>query len=424
MKTKAVRLHGENDLRLEEFELPKPKDDEILAHVVSDSICMSSYKATIQGARHKRVPDSISDNPVIVGHEFCGEILEVGKKWQGKFKPGQRFSIQPAVNYKPMLDGMGAPGYSYPYLGGDATHVIIPNEFMELGCLLEYNGDAYYLGSLAEPMSCIVGTFHAQYHTEKYKYEHHMGIVDDGKMAILAGVGPMGLGAIDYAIHNDDRQPSLLVVTDIDQARLERAASILTVEEARRNGVELHYVNTADLENPVEHLRAFTGDHGYDDVMVFAPVAALFEQGDQILGFDGCLNFFAGPTDPTMSAKINLYEVHYSQHHVVGTSGGNTGDMVESLELMARKKINPSAMITHVGGLNSVIDTTINLPKIPGGKKLIYTNIELKLTAIDEFEELGKSDPLFAGLAKIVQRHNGLWSPEAERYLLEHASAI
>ncbi|MFW6387888.1 MAG: alcohol dehydrogenase catalytic domain-containing protein, partial [bacterium] len=120
MKTKAVRLHGENDLRLEDIELPTPGDDEILAHVISDSICMSSYKATVQGPKHKRVPETVSENPVIIGHEFCGEIVEVGKKWQDKFKPGQRFSIQPAVNYKPRLDGMGAPGYSYEYLGGDA----------------------------------------------------------------------------------------------------------------------------------------------------------------------------------------------------------------------------------------------------------------------------------------------------------------
>ena len=50
----------------------------------------------------------------------------------------------------------------------------------------------------------------------------------------------MGLGAIDYALHCD-RKPGLLVVTDIDDARLERAASLLTVEDAKANGVELIY---------------------------------------------------------------------------------------------------------------------------------------------------------------------------------------
>ena len=38
-----------------------------------------------QGTAHKRVPDDIAENPVIVGHEFCGEILEVGEKWKHKY---------------------------------------------------------------------------------------------------------------------------------------------------------------------------------------------------------------------------------------------------------------------------------------------------------------------------------------------------
>ena len=41
------------------------------------------------------------------------------------------------------------------------------------------------------------------------------------------------------------------------------------------------------------------------------------------------------------------------------------------------------------------------------------------LTAIADFEKLGESDPLFAKLAEITARHNGLWSPEAEKYLLQ-----
>ena len=70
MKTRAVRLYGEQDLRLEEFELPEIKDDEILARVISDSLCQSSYKAAMQGKNHKRVPDDVAENPVIIGHEF------------------------------------------------------------------------------------------------------------------------------------------------------------------------------------------------------------------------------------------------------------------------------------------------------------------------------------------------------------------
>lgn len=420
MKTKAIRLYGKQDLRLEEFELPAIKDDEILVHIISDSICMSTYKATMQGADHKRVPDNVEKNPVIVGHEFCGEIVEVGSKWQSKFKPGQKFSIQPALNYKGKLD---APGYSYQYIGGSSTYGILPNEVMEQDCLLEYNNDTYFYGSIAEPMSCIVGTYHAMYHTNAGSYTHEMGIKEGGNMAILAGVGPMGIGAIDYAIHCD-RKPGLLVVTDIDDARLKRAASIYTVEEAARNGVKLVYVNTGAVENPDQYMMNLTEGKGYDDVMVFAPVKPVVEMGDRILGRDGCLNFFAGPSKADFSATMNFYNVHYSSTHVVGTSGGNTADMLESLKMMSDGSINPSSMITHIGGLNCTIDTVMNLPAIPGGKKLVYTNIELPLTAIADFRAKGESDPLFKELADICDRHNGLWNGEAEKYLLANAKSI
>ena len=224
MKTRALRLYGKNDLRLEEFELPEIKDDEILALVVSDSLCMSSYKAMLQGADHKRVPNDVAERPIIIGHEFCGKLVKVGKKWANKFRAGEKFSIQPALNYKGRIDSIG---YSYQYAGGDATYIIIPNEAMEMDCLLPYNGDGYFGGSIAEPYSCVADAFHAMYHTVPGKYEHIMGVKKGGKMAILAGAGPMGLAAIDYIIHADPR-PSKLVVTDIDQTRLDRAASLLS----------------------------------------------------------------------------------------------------------------------------------------------------------------------------------------------------
>lgn len=420
MKTKAVRLYGENDLRLEEFELDPLAKNEVRAKVVSDSICMSSYKAASQGAAHKRVPDDVATNPTIIGHEFCGQILEVGEKWKNKFKPGDNFAIQPAHFYKGSLQ---APGYSYRNCGGDATVVNIPMEILEMDCLLTYDSDVYFYGSLAEPVSCIVGTFHAMYHTQPGSYAHQMGIVEGGKMALLASVGPMGLGAIDYALHCD-RRPGLLVVTDIDDARLARAKSIYTPEHAKAQGVELIYVNTATVEDPVARLIELSGGTGYDDVMVFAPVKPVVEQGDAILGHDGCLNFFAGPSNPNFKAEMNFYNVHYAYHHIVGTSGGNIDDMREAIAMMNAGKLDPAAMVTHVGGLDCVVETTLNLPKIPGGKKLIYTQISMPLTAIADFEEKGKTDPLYKKLHEIVSANNGLWSSEAEKYLLANAKAI
>lgn len=99
MQTRAVRLYGVGDLRLEKFELPEPGDDEILAKIVTDSICMSSYKACVLGAAHKRVPDDVAAHPVIIGHEFCGELLEVGRRWRERYTPGERFTVPGGVEF-------------------------------------------------------------------------------------------------------------------------------------------------------------------------------------------------------------------------------------------------------------------------------------------------------------------------------------
>ena len=403
---------------METFELPQIKEDEILAKVVSDSLCMSSYKAATQATDHKRIPNDIAENPIIIGHEFAGEIVEVGSKWSSQFKAGDKFSIQPALYYENGPVGiLSAPGYSYQHIGGDATYVIIPKEVMEKNCLLAYHGDGFYPASLAEPLSCVIGAMHANYHTTPGSYEHKMDIVDGGKMAILAGVGHMGLAAINYVLRRNDRKPSVLVVTDVDQTRLDRAATIYTVDFAKSRGIDLRYINTGKMENPVAELKAITDGYGYDDVFVFAPVKPVVEQGDAILAFDGCLNFFAGPSDPNFSAAFNFYNVHYAYTHVVGTSGGNTDDMVEALDMMS-KGLDPAGLVTHIGGLDAVIEATKHLPEIPGGKKLIYTHIEMPLTPISDFAKLGETNEVFKTLAGICEKNLGLWSVEAESFLL------
>lgn len=416
MKTKAVRMYGTRDLRLEEFELPEIKDDEILVKIMSDSICMSTYKLVEQGKKHKRAPQNIDTNPIIIGHEFAGVIVKVGAKWQDQFKPGQRFAQQPALNYKGSL---ASPGYSYEYFGGACTYSIIPHEVMELGCLMNYDGDSFFEASLGEPMSCIIGGYHANYHTNKKNYEHTMGTKEGGNILIMGGCGPMGLGAVSYGIQFENR-PKRIVVTDISDDRIARAKKMITPEQAAANGVELIYANTAAMDDEYEGLMALTEGHGYDDVFVYVPNKQVAELGDRLLAFDGCMNFFAGPTDNQFKAEINLYNSHYTSTHILGTTGGNNDDLIEANKLAAAGKIEPAVMVTHVGGINSIIDTTLNLPKIPGGKKLTYTQFDMPLTAIDDFEELGKTDPLFAKLDAACKENRGMWSAKAEKILFEH----
>jgi threonine dehydrogenase-like Zn-dependent dehydrogenase len=405
-----VRLYGENDIRLEEFELPELKNGEILIKIISDSVCMSTYKTVKQGAKHLRVPDNVAENPVIIGHEFCAEIVEVTDKWKDQFHVGDKVAMPPVLSY---LGGMQTVGYSFGEIGGVSTYSIVYEHIIENGYLMKLESDCFFKGSLIEPASCVIRGYKGSMHLDADGVPY-TNIKPGGKVAILAGCGPMGLVAIDLALHGTVK-PSVVVVTDLDEARLARAKEIFSPEQAEQDSIKLVFSNSTSKDELIE----LAGGE-YDDVFVYAPVPAVVELGDEILGFDGCLNFFAGPLDKNFSAKFNFYNVHYKQHHVSGTSGSTLEDMQDIVRLIGERRIDPAVMITHIGGMDAAIDTTVHLPQIPGGKKLIYTHIDLPLTAIADFTALGETDDRFKALDTLVKQNNGLWSAEAEAYLLEH----
>ena len=202
MKTKAVRLYGAEDIRLEEFELPQIKDTEVLLRVVSDSLCASTYKAVKQGTMHKRVPPDIAEKPVIIGHEMSGEIIEVGEKLKYKYRVGQNIVIQPALKLESGYD----PGYSYQYIGGSATYAIVPQIVLEKNCMMPYDGDAYFKGSLVESLACVLRGFKGFYHTDYTSYVRTDGAKKGGRLAILGGAGPMGIGAVELAELGKDNE--------------------------------------------------------------------------------------------------------------------------------------------------------------------------------------------------------------------------
>ena len=414
MKTKAIRLHGADDIRLEEFSLPEITEEEVLIRVVSDSLCASTYKAIRQGTAHKRVPEDVAENPVIIGHELCGQIVAVGEKVKKDWKPGQKVVVQPALKLPSGYD----PGYSYPYIGGNTQYAVVPKIVLERGCLLPYEGESYFAGSLAEALGCCVRGYKGLYHTDYTNYVRTDGAKKGGRIAILGGAGPMGLGCVELAIGYAG--VSQVVVTDLNRQRLDYAEKMCPPAEAKKKGVDLRFVNTGDLEDPAAYLRQIS-QGGFDDVFVMVPVPALFSMSEQICREDGCINFFAGPPVHDLPGSLNLYRVHYDGIHVVGTAGSIPEDMLDVLQLVKEKRINAGALVSHILGMKAVPDALFAMEKPDGAKKVCYNELDIPLIAIADLEELGKTDELYAKLAEIVKNNGGVWCAAAESYLLEHA---
>ena len=417
MKTKAVRLYDAMDLRLEEFELPSLGEKEVMIRVLSDSLCASTYKAVKQGTAHKRVPPTIAEKPIIVGHEMSGEIVAVGSAVADKWTVGQKIVIQPALKLESGYD----PGYSYPYIGGASTYSIVPEIVLERNCMIPFEGDAFFKGSVVEALACVYRGYLGFYHTDYTNYVRSDGAKKGGRLAILGGAGPMGIGAVELACGYAG--VSQVVVTDLNQDRLDYAAEKSTVAEARARGVDLTYLNTSGLEDPVKTLLEMS-EGGFDDVFVMVPVPALFNMAERICREDGCVNFFAGPPVHDLQGSLNLYRVHYDGIHVVGTAGSIPRDMVDVIGLIEENRINAGAVVSHILGLNAYIDTLLAMETPNGAKKVCYPSLNLPLIAVDDLEELGRENALYARLAEIVKKNGGLWCAEAEEYLLANAPKI
>ncbi len=417
MQTTAIRLYGANDLRMETFSLPPLKETEVLLEIVTDSLCASTYKAVRQGTAHKRVPPDIAEHPVLVGHEMCGKIVEIGAKVQGNWTIGQKVVIQPALKLESGYD----PGYSYPYIGGSATYVIVPEIVLSRNCMIPFAGDSYFKGSLVESLGCVLRGYKGFYHTDAETYRRTDGAKRGGKLAVLGGAGPMGIGAVELAIGYAG--VSQVVVTDLNEARLTYAQEKCPVDAANANGVSLHYVNTANEPDAVATLRALS-DGGFDDVFVMVPVPELFTMAEAICREDGCVNFFAGPAVHNLQGSLNLYRVHYDGIHVVGTAGSIPEDTTDIIQLIERNKIHPGALVSHILGLRAAVDAIFAMEHPSGAKKVCYPALDLPLIALSDLPILGKTDPLYAALAELVAKNGGLWCKEAEDYLLAHAPRI
>jgi len=248
-----------------------------------------------------------------------------------------------------------------------------------------------------------------------------MGIREGGNMAIMGGCGPMGFGMVELAL-GMDRRPGTIVVTDIDQKRIDQAAKVIPPEYAAKKGIKLEYVNTAKMDDPVAELKALTGGAGFHDIYIMCPVKEVIELADSVGAYSCCINFFSGPVDTNLKAEVNFHQVHYNGKHIIGSASSGVIDMQEAMDMAKDGRLRTEVMVTHIGGLNCMVDTIANLPKVPGGKKLVYTNIDMELTAIEDFAKSG--DPFLQKLGEICVRNNMLWSGEAEEYLLKHGKPI
>ncbi|MEM3404633.1 MAG: NAD(P)-dependent alcohol dehydrogenase [Nitrososphaeria archaeon] len=89
---KAAVLYKPRDIRIEERPIPKPGKEDVLLKIKNVGICRSDVHFYAQG----RIGFFIIKEPIVLGHECCGEIVEKGDSVEG-FEVGDRVVIEPGV---------------------------------------------------------------------------------------------------------------------------------------------------------------------------------------------------------------------------------------------------------------------------------------------------------------------------------------
>ena len=93
--------------------------------------------------------------------------------------------------------------------------------------------------------------------------------------------------------------------------------------------------------------------------------------------------------------------------------------MRTAIRLIEEKKVNVAKVVTHILGLDSVVETTLNQPEIAGGKKVVYTQKKFDLKSLDEI--INDENNI---LGNILKESNGVWSKKSEDYVLDKAEEI
>ena len=349
-KMKAVVMSGKGfeNVLVREVDVPQPGPNQILARVDAAGVCTSILKILAQGADHTYLNGwDPAKWPLILGDEGSLTLVKVGEKLTDRFTEGKRYGLQPAVEGSPINHreryrdngrGMRKMGVGYTLGGQLAQYFLIQEEILEGKCLLPLPDDGipYYGVSMGEPISCVVSAQTRHVHIFKDSPDSpryaKLGILGGGT-CIVVGVGSMGKIHMELAMRF---QPKNLIAVDPIQINRDWVQKVLGAKAAQKN-INLHALHPDTVK---EELGRITGGKMADDIILAVGIRAVQNEALSWLGFGGVANLFGGLKRGDSLLELDNIRVHYDEIKVVGSSGGDPHDYLETLTAIARGEIS------------------------------------------------------------------------------------
>ena len=312
---KVAVLEKVKKISIEEREIPRPKEDEVLVRVKSVGVCGSDIHYYKEG----RIGSFVVEKPIILGHESSGEVVEVGSKVKS-FKVGDRVALEPGIpcrkcnycktgryNLCPDVIFMATP----PVDGAFAEYVVHPEDFtFKLPDNVSYDE-----GALIEPLSVGI-------------YASSRAKVRPGDNVLIFGAGPIGLVTLQsakaYGAEN-------VIVVDINNFRL---------SAAKKLGAD--YTINSKVEN-LERIKEIFPD-GLDIVFEASGNSSVIKDTTRFAKRGGKIVFIGLASEDYIGLNIN--EITSKELDLLGIFR-YANVYRKAIDLVAKGKIDLRTLVTH-----------------------------------------------------------------------------
>ncbi len=316
-KMNAAMLYGVKDLRIQEAEIPRVGDGEVLVKVKAATTCGTDLKIYQRGYVEK-----IIKLPTIFGHEWAGEVVDVGTKleWPQKGMRVRAGNSAPCLHCTMCQKGKYNLCENMIWLwGAYAEYIKVPARMVLVNMQEIPAHVSYEEASLAEPLACVLHGV------------EEAGVKLGDNVAII-GAGPIGL----------------LHLLTVKKMGVEKAIMIDLVDErldfAKKVGAD-ETINSG-RENAMEKVREYTSGYGADVAIEAIGVPATWEQalklarkGGTVLEFGGC--------PPGTEIRLDAEQLHYGEMKVLGAFHTTPLHFRKALSLIASRTIDVRPLITR-----------------------------------------------------------------------------
>ena len=319
---KAVVVRAPMQFDVEDVPMPACPEGGLLLKVIACGLCGSDLRTLRSG--HRKVTF-----PWIIGHETCGEVVEVGAKYQGPWQEGEQLVVGP-VAYCGVCDFCVNGQYelcenyreiAQAWPGGFAEYLAVPEECVRLGTIQRApEGLDPAFAGISEPVS---GCVNAQ----------DRGQVGLGDTVVIIGAGPIGCVHTSLA---RARGADKIFIADIVDERLKMAKAFEPDET----------INAAQTDL-VEEVRRLTDGKGAEVIITATPAPVAVVQAVEMARKGGRILVFGGLPKDNSKPGVDMNIVHYNALHLMGTTTFAPRHQRIALHLMASGRVPADKLVTH-----------------------------------------------------------------------------